>query len=122
MPSSGFSLATAASAGARAARAFEDPANDAFVSVASLWEIAIKCSLDRLVLTPDWFRTIESELDANAIGWVPIRSGHCAHVAQLPFHHRDPFDRMLVVQARAEGMTLVSRDRSFSAYDVRTLW
>ena len=106
----------------RAARAYEDPSNDAFVSAVSLWEIGIKLSLGRLELSPDWFTTIESELVTNAMGWVPVHSRHCAGLAQLPFHHRDPFDRMLVVQARSEGMAIVSRDSWLSAYAVRRVW
>jgi PIN domain nuclease of toxin-antitoxin system len=105
-----------------AATAFEDPANEAFVSAVSLWEIAIKLSLGKLELSPDWFPTIQAELENNRIAWLPLRSRHCVGVTRLPFHHRDPFDRMLVVQATTESMSLVTRDRWFRAYDVSVVW
>lgn len=107
---------------AGAARAYEEPENAAYVSAVSLWEIGIKVGLGRLELAAGWFSIIDSQLQANGIGWVPVESRHCAQIANLPFHHRDPFDRMLVVQAQMEGMALVSRDRWITAYDVRRIW
>ena len=89
-----------------------------FVSVASAWEAAIKVSLGRLEL-PD---TIESGVLASGFEKLLITFSHAEHAASLPLHHRDPFDRMLVAQARAEGLTLVTHDRLLEPYDVQILW
>ncbi len=89
-----------------------------FVSVASAWEAAIKVSLGRLEL-PD---TIEAGVLASGFEKLLITFSHTEHAASLPLHHRDPFDRMLVAQARAEGLTLVTHDRLLEPYDVEILW
>jgi PIN domain nuclease of toxin-antitoxin system len=89
-----------------------------FVSVASAWEVAIKVSLGRLEL-PD---TIEAGVLASGFEKLLISFSHTEQVAILPHHHRDPFDRMLVAQAKAEGLTLVTHDRLLAPYDVEILW
>jgi PIN domain nuclease of toxin-antitoxin system len=89
-----------------------------FVSVASAWEAAIKVSLGRLEL-PD---TIEAGVLASGFEKLLISFSHTEQVASLPHHHRDPFDRMLVAQAKAEGLTLVTHDRLLAPYDVEILW
>jgi PIN domain nuclease of toxin-antitoxin system len=89
-----------------------------FVSVASAWEAAIKVSLGRLDL-PD---TIEAGVLASGFEKLLISFSHAEQAASLPLHHRDPFDRMLVAQAHAEGLTLVTHDRLLAPYDVEILW
>jgi PIN domain nuclease of toxin-antitoxin system len=89
-----------------------------FVSAASAWEAAIKVSLGRLKL-PD---TFEAGVLASGFEKLLITFSHAEHAACLPSHHRDPFDRMLVAQAKAEGLTLVTRDRLLEPYDVEILW
>jgi PIN domain nuclease of toxin-antitoxin system len=89
-----------------------------FVSVASAWEAAIKASLGRLEL-PD---TMGAGVLASGFEKLLITFSHAERVAVLPPHHRDPFDRMLVAQAQAEGLTLVTRDRRLEPYDVEILW
>jgi PIN domain nuclease of toxin-antitoxin system len=89
-----------------------------FVSAASAWEAAIKASLGRLGL-PD---TVEAGVLASGFEKLLITFSHAEHAATLPQHHRDPFDRMLVAQARAEGLTLVTHDRLLEPYDVEILW
>lgn len=89
-----------------------------FVSVASAWEAAIKVSLGRLEL-PD---TVEAGVLASGFEKLLITFSHTEQAARLPLHHRDPFDRMLVAQARAEGLTLVTHDRLLEPYDVPILW
>jgi len=99
-------------------QALENAANQLFVSMATVWELAILQSLGKVELdTP--LQQIDDVLD---IEWLPIDSRHAALVRVLPFHHRDPFDRMLVAQAIIEGMSLVTRDRKIAAYPVATLW
>ncbi len=88
------------------------------VSAVSVWEIAIKRSLGRLEIENGWDRTLMG-LDFNQM---PITAEHAAGCEGLPWHHRDPFDRMLVAQAISEQQTIVSADRSLGAYEVEVLW
>jgi PIN domain nuclease of toxin-antitoxin system len=91
------------------------------VSVASLWEIAIKLSTGKLELDGG----LENLLDGmkrNRLESLPIAPSHLVQVSRLPFHHRDPFDRMLVAQALADDLTLISADSQLDAYGVRRLW
>ena len=89
-----------------------------FVSAASAWEAAIKAALGRLEL-PD---TIEAGVLASGFEKLLITFAHAEQAAGLPPHHRDPFDRMLVAQACAEGLTLVTHDRLLEPYDVEVIW
>jgi PIN domain nuclease of toxin-antitoxin system len=61
-------------------------------------------------------------MNRNGVAWLPVRPEHCERIVALPFHHRDPFDRLLVAQAQAEGLALVSADPKLAAYDVRLVW
>ena len=98
-----------------ARRLIEDPDNDIVFSLVSLWEIAIKRSLGRpdFQIDPREFRT---GLLAAGFDELPLKIGHCVAVIDLPFLHRDPFDRMMIAQARTEAMTFVSADRAVSRY------
>ncbi|MFL6202622.1 MAG: type II toxin-antitoxin system VapC family toxin [Thermoanaerobaculia bacterium] len=89
-----------------------------FVSAASAWEARIKASLGRLDL-PD---TVEAGVLASGFERLLITFSHAERAASLPPHHRDPFDRMLVAQAQAEGLTLVTHDRLLEPYEVEILW
>jgi PIN domain nuclease of toxin-antitoxin system len=89
-----------------------------WVSAASVWEVAIKVALGRLQI-PGPF---SDAVDACGFDRLSIAFEHAWEVASLPLHHRDPFDRMLVAQAKLEALTLVTADRSFEPYDVRCLW
>jgi PIN domain nuclease of toxin-antitoxin system len=100
-----------------AAEAIAEPANDVWVSAASIWEIAIKRAAGRLTFDADPVDASE----AAGFALLPIGPRHAVDAAALPEHHRDPFDRMLVAQARMEQMTLVSRDTSVQAYEVTVL-
>ncbi len=79
-------------------------------------------SIGKLKLASDWPTIIDRELDFNGITWLPVTKMHCQAVASLPFHHRDPFDRMLVAQAQTEQLTLLSDDPLLSAYEVLVDW
>lgn len=100
-----------------ARRALGDPANDRSLSLASIWEIAIKMSNGRLVLTDD----LANALEDLATTPLPIALAHVNRLRTLPFHHRDPFDRMIIAQAMEEGLTIVTRDRHFQPYGVPLL-
>jgi PIN domain nuclease of toxin-antitoxin system len=93
-----------------------------FISMASLWEIAIKISLGKLQLKQPYEIFIPEQLTGNGIGVLNLSLEHTAAVATLPFHHRDPFDRLIVVQAIVEGMPLVSADPAFDLYSVKRIW
>lgn len=100
-----------------ARRALTDVANDRLVSMASLWEIAIKMSIGKI----DFAENLARALDDIAATSLPITLVHVARVRGLPFHHRDPFDRMMIAQAMEEGLTIVTRDRRVAAYGVPVL-
>ncbi len=101
---------------------FLNPASSLFFSAVSMWEICIKISLGKLSLKRGWLKKIQNELMINAVQWLPIEMSHCAEFTKLPFHHRDPFDRMLIAQARVEDFQVLSRDVRLSAYDIERLW
>jgi PIN domain nuclease of toxin-antitoxin system len=98
----------------------EDAANQVFVSIASLWEIAIKMSIGKLKLSLA-FSDLTSRLDASTIIILPIETRHLDIVVTLPFHHKDPFDRLLIAQSLSEGITLISADPHFGSYGVPLL-
>ena len=100
----------------------EDTSNQPFLSIASLWEMAIKLSLGKLSLGEPFEVLIPEQMKANGINLLGIEIEHTALVATLPFHHRDPFDRLLVAQAVVERMPIVSADAAFDAYGVERLW
>jgi PIN domain nuclease of toxin-antitoxin system len=97
--------------------AVADPANLVYVSAASVWEAGIKARLGKL----DIPEPLEVAFRDDGFEPLPVTFEHAARAAVLPDHHRDPFDRMLVAQADLEGLTIVTRDRAFAPYDVRTL-
>jgi len=98
--------------------AIADTANDRWVSIASLWEIAIKLSIGKLSLPND---NLAAAIAHLAVTVLPISMVHVGRAQALPFHHRDPFDRMMIAQAMEEGLTIVTRDRHFRAYGVPVL-
>ncbi len=102
--------------------AIEDENNNLYLSVASLWEIAIKVSIDKFELSEPFEVLIPEQLAENEIDLLNISVEHTALIVSMPFHHRDPFDRLIAAQAKVEQMTLVSADEVFDAYEVTRLW
>jgi PIN domain nuclease of toxin-antitoxin system len=102
----------------KAVEALEDDRNEVAVSAASVWEIAIKRSLGKLTIADGWGATL------RRLGFdpMPVTAVHAEAAERLPWHHRDPFDRLLVAQASVERCALVSADRRLGAYDVDVLW
>ena len=109
-------VATPDRLGASTRRALAAPGNAVFVSTVSVWEIAIKHALGRLVFPLD---DLDAVLARAGFDELPILSPHAVAAGGLPRHHADPFDRMLIAQARVDDLTLVSEDAAFRAYDVR---
>ena len=92
------------------------------VRPASYWEVAIKLSVGKLTLTKPYEQFMDEAIRGNGFEVLPILVPHTAIVATVPFHHRDPFDRLLVAQALAEDIPLVSADDTLDRYGVRRLW
>ncbi len=97
-------------------------AEQALVSVASCWEIAIKASLGRLTLSAPPERLLAEQLAENSFDLLHIELAHVSGVAALPWHHRDPFDRLLAAQALDEKLPIASSDAIFKKYGVKRLW
>jgi PIN domain nuclease of toxin-antitoxin system len=100
----------------------ENPVNERLLSVASLWEIAIKTSLGKLALSAPFAELIPAQLKLNGIELLNLNVDHLSALTTLPFHHRDPFDRLVIAQAIVEKLTVVSLDRAFDAYGVTRHW
>jgi PIN domain nuclease of toxin-antitoxin system len=95
---------------------------DCFVSYASFWEIAIKVSLDKLRLPGIIDRYLADQMSLNGFEQLEISFRQIIRCASLPWHHRDPFDRLLIAQAREESLPIVSRDASFDVYGIKRIW
>lgn len=99
-----------------------DPANELLLSPASYWEIAIKVSIGKYQVPGPFQDFMNRQIAQNQLTTLPIAVSHAAVVANLPFHPRDPFDRLLIAQALAENLPLVSSDAVVDAYGVTRLW
>lgn len=105
----------------KAREAMSDEDAELFVSAASVWEMAIKVSLGRLRLPLPVADFVADKIRAG-FKVMPIDWVHAAAVQMLPFHHNDPFDRLLIAQAQVEKLPLVSGDRAFLKYGIRLIW
>lgn len=101
--------------------AMEDETNDLILSVASVWEMQIKIQIGKLNLRMPLQEIIDGYRSVNSLQLLPIEYKHVLILNQLPLHHKDPFDRLIIAQAIAEDFTLVSADPKFSAYAVKLL-
>jgi PIN domain nuclease of toxin-antitoxin system len=99
-----------------------DRENEIVISVASLWEIAIKHSLGKLTLERPFAEFIPEQLARQQIEVLPISLAHLGEVDRLPFHHRDPFDRLIAAQALSEGIPVISVDAALDPYGVNRIW
>ncbi len=91
--------------------------SELFVSIASIWEIAIKVSIRKLPMPDD----LLDQINSSSINILPISPEHALAVSNLPHHHRDPFDRILVVQAQMENLTIMSMDKNIRLYEVEVV-
>jgi PIN domain nuclease of toxin-antitoxin system len=96
----------------------EDPDNDVVLSIASVWEMAIKAGMGRLPLVQPIEEFVPTQLRSTDIVLLPISPEHALGVASRPYHHRDPFDRMLVSQCLVEGIPIISIDEVLDAYGI----
>jgi len=102
--------------------ACEDPTNELYLSVVSAWEIQIKHQINRLQLDVPLEEMIQGHQAANDLKILPVELPHVYTLRQLPLHHHDPFDRLLIAQAKVEQMRLVSADSQFAPYLVEVIW
>ena len=116
-----FAIAEPEQLTAKTRRLLTNPSVERWVSAVSLWEIAVKVHIGKLAMPLDrafYIRHMEA-LKAKTLA---VSLQHSFALLELPLHHRDPFDRLLIAQAREEGLTLVTRDRAFRAYEVAHVW
>ena len=102
-------------------RAIENPANTKYVSMASLWEMAIKINLGKLEIRVS-LSEFETFIKNKGIHILALAFNHIDYLQNLPYHHKDPFDRLLIAQAKVEQMAIISKDKEFHAYDIQLVW
>ena len=107
---------------AQAREVIGDPATVVLVSTGSIWEVAIKARLGRLDVPDDLEAFFTRQLSENGFDVLPVHLRHAALVRHLDDHHHDPFDRLLVAQAKSEAVPLVSKDQWLQAYDIELIW
>jgi PIN domain nuclease of toxin-antitoxin system len=100
----------------------QDPANTLLLSAASVWEMQIKQQLGKLKLKLPLREIVQTQQESNGIAVLPVQLAHVLLLEQLPLHHRDPFDRLLIAQANAEQAALLSCDSVFGKYQVHIIW
>lgn len=115
-------IASSERLGANARNYISDLNNELLLSVASLWEISIKASLNKLELLRPFEQLIPDQLEKNAIGILPIEISHLSELMRLSFHHRDPFDRLIIAQGISEKLPIISNDAAFLNYSVDLIW
>lgn len=99
-----------------------DPAHDRLVSIATIWEIGIKVAIGKLSLSKPFRAWMDTTITDLAASVLPVTLDHIERQTQLEFHHRDPFDRLLMAQALVEGIPLISSDAQFDAYGINRIW
>jgi PIN domain nuclease of toxin-antitoxin system len=107
---------------ASARQLIEDPANEKYISLASCWEISIKVSLGRLSVSMPLHQLFHDAIEGNGLECLSISRSHLLELPNLQMTHRDPFDRLLVVQTKVEGLTLLSRDDTLDGYGIKRIW
>src|ERR1700692_3950195 len=108
--------------GATALVAMQDPTNELLVSAGTLWELSIKVALGKLTLSLPYRRWMETAITDLGLKILPINVEYADQQARLPYHHRDPFDRLLAAQAIVENFPIVSADSIFDKYGVTRIW
>ena len=101
--------------------ALEDEANELLLSVASIWEMQIKIQLGKLKLSLPLKELVKNQQETNDLTVSPVALTHVLALDALPFHHKDPFDRLLIAQSISEGLTVVTAESQFSVYSVKLL-
>jgi PIN domain nuclease of toxin-antitoxin system len=105
-----------------AASVLQDPANQLFISAATIWEISIKVGLKKLWLSLAYKQWINQAISDLQMSVLAITADHADAQISLPMHHKDPFDRLLIAQAQVETLSIVSSDQTLDRYGVQRLW
>ena len=106
----------------KAKRYFLNKKNEIYLSMASLWEMAIKIRLNKLKINQSLAEFCKEHIIGSNINILDIKIEHLAKLESLKFNHRDPFDRMLVCQCARENMTIISKDKIFNKYSIKRIW
>lgn len=106
----------------RARSVLSESDREVFFSAASAWEMAIKARLGKLRIAEKLGPFVTDQIETNGFRALPVTLAHAFETHELPDHHRDPFDRLLVAQCRVEGLSLISGDRQLADYDVELIW
>jgi len=101
--------------------AFRNPENELWFSMASVWEVFLKVSIGKLQLDGEPQTFLKEQLSVNRVSLLPLRFEHAAQVMRLPWHHRDPFDRLLIAQAQWEKCPILTSDGNFRNYDLEVI-
>ena len=100
----------------------EYPENTIYLSVASVWEMAIKVSLGKLEMPSPFTEFMDEQMHLNTIVLLNVKTTHIGIVATLPLHHRDPFDRLIIAQSQSEVIPIIGKDRVFKNYEIICYW
>jgi PIN domain nuclease of toxin-antitoxin system len=117
-----WSLATPERIGREGLELLALGADEFYLSAASSWEMAIKSALGKLRLSEPALSYVPKRMAAQGVRSLPITHSHALAVSELPHHHRDPFDRLLIAQAQVEGMAILTADHAFRLYQVEIVW
>jgi PIN domain nuclease of toxin-antitoxin system len=105
----------------RAKDAIESAESHSYLSIASLWEIGIKTRLNKLNIGMP-FKDLKKQIDKNGFEILPVLFSHIEIISELPVHHQDPFDRLLIAQCKTGQLTLITKDEKIKPYNIQTLW
>ena len=105
-----------------ALNAVMDPANDRFISAASVWELAIKWGMGKITLLPDYRAWTRQAITALGLDILPVTVEYAAQQSLLPVHHKDPFDRLILAQSILDAIPIVSSDAAFDPYGITRIW
>ncbi len=100
----------------------EDQGNERYLSLASLWELAIKKGLGKLTLDLSFVELFTEHIEGNAIELLHISPKHLDILKNLPFHHKDPFDRLIIAQALSEKLSIITKDKTLKKYGIQCIW
>ena len=106
----------------KTAKALLESEVELLISTASLWEIAIKFSIGKLVLPDSFENFIPTQIRQNDIEILPVNLSHLKKVSVMPFHHKDPFDRLIIAQSIIENLPVVTADSAFDTYKIERIW
>ena len=99
-----------------------NPANDIYISLASIWELVIKVSLKKLIIDDSIGNFVNTQIKGNSIRILEIKLNHITALENLPYYHRDPFDRLIISQSMLEKIPVLSNDNFFDKYPIKRIW